>query len=138
MQIPKAFDSKDVRILVDAISLVPNLPLVALAAKRARQRLTYPIGSHDQLVTLLDDPNGMDVGGRTISAEDIKKYVPAEYFPIDNQQELMCRLLIAFQRGDLFHHQELVATAASNRTQISPDAAVIPMPSELYGDVERV
>lgn len=133
----KGFDTKDIGLLVDALTLIPNLPIVAFAAKRAKQRLKYPIESRAQLVELLDDRTVGEFDGRRISVQDIERFVPDEFFPMEDQHALLCRLLIAFQRGDLFHQQEMIASAAENPIPISRETTIIPMPSTIYGSVRR-
>jgi hypothetical protein len=121
------FTPKDVSLLTEVLTLIPNLPIVAFAAKRANERLSYPITSRDELVKLLDDGSVAAFDGRKISAKDIETFVPDEYFPIPDQHALLCRLLIAFQRGDLFHEHELSAKRSTD--PIPRKATIIPVPS---------
>jgi hypothetical protein len=127
MPTTRMFTTKDVGLLTEALALIPNLPIVTFAAKRASERLSYPITTRKELVALLDEGGVAAVAGRTISAKDIEAFVPDEYFPIPDQHALLCRLLIAFQRGDLFHEHELTAKRSSD--PIPKEATVIPVPS---------
>jgi hypothetical protein len=129
MPTTKMFTTKDVSLLTEALTLIPNLPIVTLAAKRARERLSYPIKSKDELAKLLDDGSVAEFDGRKISAKDIETFVPDEYFPIPDQHALLCRLLIAFQRGDLFHEHELLKMKSTD--PIPREATIIPVPSFL-------
>jgi hypothetical protein len=124
----KLFTTKDVGLLTEALTLIPNLPIVTFAAKRAGERLSYPIKSREELAKLLDD-GAAAVDGRTISAKDIETFVPDEFFPIPDQHALLCRLLIAFQRGDLFHEQELAESPSTD--PIPKEATIIPVPTFL-------
>lgn len=36
----------------------------------------------------------------------IKRYLPKEFFPIESEHAFLCRVLIACQRGRMFHLQE--------------------------------
>jgi hypothetical protein len=127
MPISKLFTTKDVSLLTEALTLIPNLPIVTYAAKRASERLSYPIKSKEELFKLLDDGLVAAFDGRKISAKDIERFVPDEYFPIPDQHALLCRLLIAFQRGDLFHEHELSAQPSTD--PIPREATIIPVPS---------
>jgi hypothetical protein len=127
MPTTKVFTTKDVSLLTEALTLIPNLPIVTLAAKRARERLSYPIKSKEELAKLLDDGSVAEFDGRKFSAKDIETFVPDEYFPIPDQHALLCRLLIAFQRGDLFHEHELSKRKSSD--PIPREATIIPVPS---------
>jgi hypothetical protein len=127
MPTSKVFTTKDVGLLTEALTLIPNLPIVTFAAKRARERLSYPITSREELAKLLDDDTTAAFDGRSLSAKDIETFVPDEFFPIPDQHALLCRLLIAFQRGDLFHEHELAARRS--RDPMPREATIIPIPS---------
>jgi hypothetical protein len=102
------FDERDVDLLVDVISLVPNLGEVAHAAKLARGRAKYPIEGYDGLAALLDDGRSARFGDREVTLDDVHRFFPKEFFPVDSEQDLIAKLLIAFQRGEVEHLKEKV------------------------------
>lgn len=102
----KYFDEGDIDLLVNVVQLIPDLAMVAHAAKLVRQRGKYPIESVDALLGLIADES-IDLAGVTIHKVQVLKFVPSEFFPIESERDLLCRLLIAFQRGAAFHALEV-------------------------------
>jgi hypothetical protein len=100
------FDEQDVDLLVEVISLVPNLGEVAYAATLARGRAKYPIEGYDGLAALLDDGRSARFGDREVTLDDAHRFFPKEFFPVDSEQDLIAKLLIAFQRGEVEHLKE--------------------------------
>jgi hypothetical protein len=104
----RVFDEHDVELLVRVLASIPNGAEVAYAAKRARTRAKYPIGDHDGLAALLDDGKPVSFRDREVSAESIQRYVPKEFFPIDDERDLIDKLLIAFDRAEIEHSKQTV------------------------------
>jgi hypothetical protein len=103
------FERDDFEVLDLALQLIPELRLCALALKRARAaKLQYPIESVDALTGLL--PNERFVGaGHHITSRDMRHYLPAEFFPIAHEGELVSRLYLALTRCK--HELTLAASA---------------------------
>lgn len=102
------FDERDVDLLTRVLSHIPNGVEVAYAAKRARKRAKYPIVNHDGLAALLDDGKVARFRDREVTVDSIQRYVPTEFFPIDDEQDLIAKLLIAFDRAEIEHSQQTV------------------------------
>lgn len=98
---PDDFEAMDV-----ALSLIPELRLVALAIRRARRTgLTYPLTSPDQLKQLLGGKRKLVAAGHHIDAKSIRRYLIADDFPIENEGELASIVYIALNR--CFRHEEI-------------------------------
>lgn len=102
------FDEHDAALLARVLDHVPNGAEVAYAAKRARERAKYPITGHDGLVALLDDGKVARFRDREVTADAIKRYVPKEFFPFDDEDDLIAKLLIAFDRAEIEHSKQTV------------------------------
>jgi hypothetical protein len=119
------FVPEDLPLLLQVMDLHPHLPIVAAAVKKARELLTYPIDRADVLLSAFDrKTNTVKLTTRDIHSEEVHRFMPAEYFPIEDEREFMCKLLMAFQRGDVFHAFE--GKRQSRRE--SSNAVVIPAP----------
>jgi hypothetical protein len=100
------FDADDVDLLESALELVPDLDIVTYIAKLARKRAQYPLSDHAALRTLFGRSRSGRFKDRVLTVEHAERFLPREFFPIDSERDLMCKLLIVFQRGRLFHLQE--------------------------------
>ena len=100
------FDERDVDLLTQVLAHIPNGVEVAYATKRARTRAKYPIKDHNGLAALLDDGKVARFRDREVTVDSIKRYVPKEFFPIDDEQDLIAKLLIAFDRAEIEHSEQ--------------------------------
>ncbi len=92
------FSPADFDALVTALSLEPDLVVVAIAISRARaQGVQYPIQRPDQLVALLGSDRRFTGYGHDVTPESIHRFLLADHLPIDNEQQLAasCRYALA-------------------------------------------
>lgn len=93
-----SFQETDVEIMDLVLDQVPELRICAGIVREARKRkLTYPMTDCNGLVKLLPEKN-IVVEGHNIRPAFIKRYMSKEYFPIDNERELITRCYTAFMR----------------------------------------
>jgi hypothetical protein len=59
-------------------------------------------------VALLDDGKVARFGDREVTGDAIKRYVPKEFFPLDDEDDLIAKLLIAFDRAEIEHSKQTV------------------------------
>ena len=79
----------------------------ALLAKRARSKAKYPLKTYEDLVCLADDgKESCEIDGEEITLEKAKKYLPKQFFPIENEDEFISKILIAFLWGRKCHDLE--------------------------------
>jgi hypothetical protein len=104
----RAFDERDVDLLVRVLSHIPNGAEVAYATKRARTRAKYPIADHAGLAALLDDGKVARFRDREVTVDSIRRYVPKEFFPIDDEQDFIAKVLIAFDIAEVEHSKQTV------------------------------
>jgi hypothetical protein len=102
------FKADDVELLASVIEVIPNLTEVAHATKLVRTQLTYPIDNRASLMELFAGKKSMRLGQRSITLTQIERFLPENFFPIESERDLICRLLIAFQIGDIYHAEELI------------------------------
>jgi hypothetical protein len=94
-----AFDPGDFDILDMALRRNAELFLGAWAVKRRRElQLAYPLLDHKSLTKLIDHEEFVG-RGYGILPEDIARYMPLEFFPIDSDEALIDRVRIALLRA---------------------------------------
>ena len=97
------FDEGDVELLESVLSMIPGLDLVAYAAKRARGKVSYPIREHSDLLPMFDKSRAVRFRDQVISFELAVRFIPREFFPIRSERDLLCKVLLAVQRGITYH-----------------------------------
>jgi hypothetical protein len=98
----KYFDANDVDLMEKALDLIPNLTLATYIAKLARKK-GYPFKTYDDFLTLFGNQQKGIFKKRILTFAQVKQFFPKEFFPIENELQLLCRLLIIFQKGDIAH-----------------------------------
>jgi hypothetical protein len=95
---PIEFEPEDFEVLDLAVSLFPDLRVSAFALKSARAaKVKYPIKSVEELIRRLKD--GKLVAGRhVIEADEIRRYMPEDAFPIEHEGELLSRVYAGLGR----------------------------------------
>ena len=126
---PRFFDSEDVGLLEAVLDLVPDLDIVAYAAKLARERVTYPIDDHSGLLPLFSGQDGVIFKDRQITFEQAVRFIPREFFPIESERDFLCRLLIVFQRGRIFHQQEDFCEQMASTLTPTDELNLLPSPT---------
>jgi hypothetical protein len=92
------FDRNDFEILDLVTNLSPELRVSAAVLKQARAaNLAYPIERVDDLIQLLNGERFIG-GGHHITDQSIKQYMPAEFFPIEHEGDLVSRVYMALLR----------------------------------------
>lgn len=84
---PRHFDEKDVDLLEDIVDFVPDLDVVAYAAKLARKRIKYPIEGHPGLLPLFGDAKSgrARFKKRQLTYEQAERFLPSSFFPIESE-----------------------------------------------------
>jgi len=100
------FDSEDLDLLSSVMEVIPNLTEVASAIKLIRKGGKYPIENRDQLLEMFKGKKSIKLAERSVEATQVEQFLPEKFFPIDSERDLICKLLIAFQIGDLYHNEE--------------------------------
>jgi hypothetical protein len=89
-----------------ALSLVPELRLVALAIVRARRAgVAYPLSSPSQIEQLLEGERDLVAGGHHIDARTIRRYFTTSDFPIEHEGDLASTVYLALNR--CVRHEQL-------------------------------
>jgi len=123
------FDVADLELLTSIIEEIPNLTAVAYATRLVRKRLKYPIDKRDKILSLFDGKKALLVGDRKIVVANVEMFLMEKFFPIQSEQELVHKLLIAFQIGDFYHADQLMQTAKSDDDtphELLPSPAYVP------------
>lgn len=88
----------DRSLLENVVSVVPTLRIVAAIGQEARRRrVKYPIESVDVLTALIGD-DSLVWGNHKVSRETIAHTMPAGWFPIAHEGELLSRAHMALLR----------------------------------------
>jgi hypothetical protein len=120
------FEAGDLELLETVLNVVPNLRAVAHAAKHVRKHCKYPIANPDELLRVFEAKPDIDLGGRRVARKGTEVFVPAAFYPIESEQDLVGKLLIAFQIGDHFHQNENTRQMAEGDEDM--ETTVIPGP----------
>jgi len=93
------FKPDDFDILDLTLNYIPELRICALAIKRARAaQVRYPLETADKLIGLLDDGQRFVGAGHRIKAEHVRAYMPQEFFPIEDESDLISKIYLALLR----------------------------------------
>ena len=115
------FDPSDFEVIDLVLGQIPELRVCAFALKRARAtNLKFPLSSAKDLFGLLQNRRFAG-GGHEFGTKDIATYLPAEFFPIIDEGELVSRLYIALLRC---HHEENGKLNASRDVLIGQQAVI--------------
>lgn len=91
-------DESHADIMNLALDQCPELRICAGAVKAAREnKVDYPIKSCKEIVKIMPQKE-LDIEGHCIRPGHIKRYMPKEYFPINDERELITRCFIALMR----------------------------------------
>ena len=101
------FDADDLELLTSVVEVIPNLTEITHATKLVQKRLKYPINERRELLTVFDRKKAIRLGERDVTVTAVEQFLPEKFFPIVSERDLICKLLIAFQIGDLYHNEEL-------------------------------
>lgn len=102
------FDVADLELLASIIEEIPNLTTVAQATKLVRTRLKYPISRRDEILSLFDGKKSLLLGDRKVTVANVELFLMEKFFPIQSEQDLVRKLIIAFQIGDFYHADEVM------------------------------
>jgi len=119
------FDAEDLELLTSVVAVIPNLTEIAHATKLVNKRLKYPINKRSEILKVLDGKKNFRLGDRGLSVSLVEQFLPDKFFPIDSERDLICKLLIAFQIGDIYHNEELT----HQTIQADAPAAMLPGPT---------
>lgn len=91
-------NDSDEEVMEAALSLVPELRIVAFYLKRARElSLQYPLDGVGDLEPLLQD-EGENMGGHRVGPEGLRRYVVTADFPVEHEGELASLIYAALGR----------------------------------------
>jgi hypothetical protein len=100
---------KDLPVVDLILSLHPDLEMVLFVGTQARSAgLKYPVKSPADLGVLF--PAGqkqLTFRGHSVTQEQAAAYMPKEFFPIENELELLRRVLICLQRETLSQKRQM-------------------------------
>lgn len=100
-------DGADLTAVGILLDLHPDLRSVVQAARIVRESASYPITDRAMLQPLFERRGGrLQVGRHALSYGHAEQYLPDSFFPIEDERDLVCKLLIAFQRGQMQHAHE--------------------------------
>jgi hypothetical protein len=101
------FSPEDVDILAHAVSIVPSLEFAGFAAKLAKEHLTFPINCVEDMKPLFS-VKGLpeSIEKRGISLAHVKRFLPNEFFPIEDEHDFLSKVLGALAWGDEVHLHE--------------------------------
>jgi hypothetical protein len=95
---PIRFTPADFEILDLTLYLIPDLRICALALKEARSmKVRYPIGSVDELLSHVKKGK-LVAGNHVIDSDEIRAYMPGEFFPIEHEGDLLSKIYAGLGR----------------------------------------
>ena len=94
-------------IFMKVLRLNEDLYGVAKLAEQARKRATYPITCHGDFLCLCEPGKQFcKIDDRVFTLDQALKYFPAILFPIENEEEFIRKIYIAFCYGRHCHAME--------------------------------
>ena len=97
----------DVEILKKVLQRNADMWKTAQLVARASSRARYPLASYDDLLCLADaGKQSCTVDGDEIDLEKARSYFPCRFFPVEDEDDLIGKLLIAFSIGRRCHDLE--------------------------------
>ncbi len=121
------FVESDLPLLESAIELFPDLLSAVICAKLVREKIKYPIKNSETLRELVPSDGLVQLGSQTVTLENIERFIPTKFFPIENQNQLLQRLLIAFQIGHNSHYYDR-AKDKEELVECHNDITILPSP----------
>jgi hypothetical protein len=109
--------------LVDLVlRMHPDLEFVLLAGIHARRNnLKYPLREVSDLKALFrGEQKSLVFRGHSVTYEQVLKFFPKEFFPIENEESFLRRALIALQRETLFGDRKLPPRSEQDVTFFDP------------------
>ncbi len=101
------FAAEDVELLSHAVSIHPNLEFACFVGKMAQKHLAFPITSHDEMHALFSIKGvPKKIEDRKIGKVQLRKFLPKEFFPIEDVEDLVGKVLAALACGDVIHYHE--------------------------------
>jgi hypothetical protein len=88
----------DVSILLDVLRTNQSMEATAHAVEHIERELKYPLRSLDDLLKMFARRKTISLGDRTVEAEQVGSFLPEKSFPIANREELISRVVMAFER----------------------------------------
>lgn len=87
------FEQEDLPLLNQLVASHPELAETAALVKRINTRAQYPINSLSDLTEALGGPDAtVTFHGRTMTLGEVREFVPAYYFPISSERDLIAKL----------------------------------------------
>lgn len=110
----RLFDKDDVALLARAVSLYPHLEFACFATKLAARHLQFPLtgpAAFEPLVEIGDRRRkSLDaydrIALRRISVQNIADHFPPSYFPIQDLDDMLGKVLGALIAGEARHAAE--------------------------------
>jgi hypothetical protein len=131
----KYFGEQDLDLLESALELIPDLTPTVLIAKFVREKIGYPVKSMEAFDPHFEK-NGVILGDKTtFTHAQALKFLPKEFFPLETERDLLCRLLIAFQRGRLSH---LLDKPEEVKREAGGELTILPSPSLTISDLIKL
>ena len=116
------FAPEDFEVLDLTLGQIPDLRVCAHILKKARQiELKYPVTGPRKLFKLLGNKSWSG-GGYEIEAACIERFMVPQWFPLDNEGDLVSRIYLALMRCRQESHAQLVADPAVLAAQQKFDA----------------
>lgn len=97
------------------VGMNPELKATAMLIERAREvGLKYPVNCCDDFLPLAEQGcRHCDLDGVKVSITHAKRFFPKNFFPVENEDALMGRLIAAFTWGNEVHRFEARMAAAA-------------------------
>lgn len=115
---------RDIDVYEKVLTQVPDLLRVAELTCIARERgMKYPIKSHDRFLKFADKKKkSVGLRGGRITLKQAETYFPLKFFPIEDENDLITKLMCSFFWGTRSHTLERDVQAGFESAKEERDA----------------
>lgn len=123
VETPREFTQRDLDLLVEILSLNDSMSHGAHAVQLIEELLSYPIESFERIGEAFrlaaKGRRTVTIGRCEIALEQVRRYLPDEYFPVADRSQLVSRVVLGFEAERMDRIEALTTRQTHSAEQIS-------------------
>lgn len=130
---PDTYSKEDVDLMSTAIAIYPELEASLHLIRAVRKAaIPYPIKNVDDVRKVFTKTGKLAVGMTVISFDQVQKFAPHGFFPIESEEDLLYRAMLTFRIGASSHAYDKLPAFKD-----SSDYETIPSPFPMSPSFDR-